>query len=113
MVNVKLHRKRAREAWPLLVERARSSSPTPFTYGELCAKMTNTHHRAAAWFLGEIQTYCDQNGLAHLQALAVSKKTGLPGGGYWGSPRTTKDHKEELKKVIALAKKGKYKTPKF
>ena len=91
------HFARATKAWPLLVQRAKSGG-APYTYGDLCA-LLGLHHRAAGWFLGVIQEYCHRHKLAPLQALAVNKKTRLPGSGYVGSPRTTAAHALALVKV--------------
>jgi hypothetical protein len=82
------HFKRAAQAWPILAKQANKKGK-PFTYGELCSKL-GLHHRAAGWFLGVIQRYCYQEGLPPLQALAVNKRTGLPGSGYVGSSRNQK-----------------------
>lgn len=92
------HIARAKKAWPLLVRRARKNGP-PYTYGELCAKL-GLHHRAAGWFLGVIQDYCKRHHLHALQALAVNKKTRLPGCGYVGSARTRQAHDRELNRVF-------------
>jgi hypothetical protein len=96
-INHALHQARARRAWPLLVRRALKQG-APFTYGELCHQL-GLHHRAASWFLGVIQTHCRLAGLPALQALAVNKKTRIPGAGYAGSPRTSTQHANELQKV--------------
>ncbi|MBV9991308.1 MAG: hypothetical protein JOZ72_08435 [Alphaproteobacteria bacterium] len=97
-INWPLHERRARRAWPHLVKCAKNAGPT-FTYGDLSAKI-GVHHRAARWFLGAIQRYCDaQRDGCPLQALAVNKATGLPGTGYHGSPRTKKDHRAALMRV--------------
>ena len=93
------HLARARRAWPHLVRRASGGKP-PYTYGQLCQKL-GLHWRAAQWFLGTIQTYCDENDLPALQALAVNKRSRLPGSGYVGSPRTTAAHQRELQRVYA------------
>lgn len=96
-MNTALHTKRARLAWPLLLKRAKSKKP--YTYGEL-APMVGAHHRAASYFLGVIQKYCDDEGWPALQALAVNAKTKVPGRGYIGS-RAYKAHQKELSKVSA------------
>jgi len=93
------HAARAREAWPLLVCRARNGGKT-YTYGGLCAEM-GLHHRAAAWFLGVIQNYCEKQKFPALQALVVNSETGLPGNGYHGRPITREAHNRMLKKVYA------------
>lgn len=103
------HFARAKKAWPYLVKRAERGDP-PFTYGELSA-LLGLHHRSARWFLGVIQEYCRRHKLPPLQALAVNKKTGLPGSGYVGSPRTTAEHKHALKRV--RSKKWPSKAPNF
>jgi hypothetical protein len=87
---------RVRWAWPLLVCRATTGRP-PFTYGELCRPI-GLHHRAAQWFLGVIQDYCRLHRLPRLQALAVNKRTRLPGRGYDG-PRTIAGHSRDLERV--------------
>jgi len=91
------HCARAAMAWPLLVKRAKNGG-VPYTYGDLCAQI-GLHHRAASWFLGVIQKYCRRHKLAPLQALAVNKKTQLPGSGYVGSQRTLAAHTRALAKV--------------
>lgn len=91
------HFARAKQAWPLLVQRAKSGG-SPFTYGELCT-LLGLHHRSASWFLGVIQDYCRRHDLPPLQAMAVNKKTGLPGYGYVGSPRTPDEHMHALTRV--------------
>lgn len=88
---------RAARAWPILAKQANKKGQ-PFTYGELCLKL-GLHHRAAGWFLGVIQRYCQKVGLPPLQALAVNKSTRLPGSGYVGSTRTYKAHQAALQKV--------------
>jgi hypothetical protein len=65
---------RARHAWLLLVDQARTHSP-PFTYQELCSEL-RVPRRAAMWFLRIIQHYCDREGLPKLQGLVVSGGTG-------------------------------------
>ncbi len=91
------HVERARQAWPILAKRANEKGK-PFTYGELCAEL-GLHPRTASWFLGVIQEHCKREKLPALQALAVNKKTGLPGPGYAGSMRTPESHKAALHKV--------------
>jgi putative restriction endonuclease len=78
------HIARARKAWPILVSCA-SQKECFLTYGVLCAKI-GLHHRAARFFLGVVQTYCEENNLPPIQALVVNKKTLVPGHGYHGSP---------------------------
>lgn len=92
------HVKRARDAWPILVRLARSGGE-PMTYGQLCARM-GLHHRAAGYFLGVIQRYCARKKLPALQALAVNKRTGIPGAGYAGA-RAQKSHAKEVERVRA------------
>lgn len=91
------HHLRAKKAWPLLVRRARSKLP-PYTYGELCNCLF-LHPRAAQYFLGVIQIHCKLTGLMPLQALAVNKRTKLPGKGYSGSQRSYAAHKAAVEKV--------------
>ena len=92
------HVQRARRAWRQLVLTARKSRrPHTITYGVLSAKQ-NLHWRSAAWFLGVIQQHCDEKGLPKLQALAVNKRTGLPGSGYIGSRRAI-EHALEVARV--------------
>lgn len=67
------------------------------SYGELCQAI-GIHHRASAYLLGVIQQFCADNDLPKLQALAVNKKTGVPGGGYAGA-RGRKEHLREVAKV--------------
>ncbi|CCU71300.1 hypothetical protein [Thalassolituus oleivorans] len=88
---------RAKKAWPLLVKRAQTTC-VPFTYKEISNRI-GLHHRAARWFLSEIQEFCHENKLAPLQALVVNKKTRLPGEGYDGSVITYEAHQKALKKV--------------
>lgn len=92
-----LHLHRAREAWRHLAHRANAGA-RPFTYGELSERV-GCHPRAAGWFLRVIQEHCAEEGLPALQALAVYKATGLPGGGYAGSQRTPRAHAAELARV--------------
>ncbi len=101
------HFARAKKAWPLLVERAQTTC-VPFTYKEI-SNQIGLHHRAAQWFLSEIQEFCHEKDLAPLQALVVNKKTRLPGDGYDGSAITPKAHQKALKKV----KKEKWDKVKF
>jgi len=78
-----LHVERARQAWPLLVDKAKSGG-APFTYREI-GDAIDVHCRAAAWFLGVIQAHCLERNWPRLQALVVNKATRLPGAGYNGS----------------------------
>lgn len=91
------HRARARKAWPVLVRLALAKKQ-PLTYGELCTKL-GFHPRAAQWFLGVIQTHCKKSGLPPLQALAVNKRSRLPGKGYTGSARSRARHAAAVKNV--------------
>jgi len=91
------HYERASRAWPLLVQRARNRGD-PYAYCELCG-LLGLHHRAASRFLGVIQDYCRRHELPPLQALAVNKKTKLPGPGYVGSERTRAAHNRKLAEV--------------
>ena len=103
------HTARARKAWPILVKVARTGSKR-ITYAELC-KPLGLHHRAAGWFLGVIQTHCKKHGLPPLQALAVNKRTRVPGGGYIATPRGGAKYKAALAKVYK--KKWQTHAPKF
>ncbi len=94
------HHARAKMAWPILVERARKGG-APFTYGELCSLM-GLHHRSAQWFLGVIQAYCQRHNFPPLQALAVNKRTRLPGKGYSGSRRSRVEHERALSNVRSM-----------
>jgi hypothetical protein len=98
-VNHALHRTRARAAWPILVRQARTNG-RPLTYRNLSAQI-GVHWRAAAWYLSEIQDYCRASGWPPLQALAVNAKTGVPGGGYIGSPTTEKGYAKALAAIRA------------
>lgn len=103
------HVARARKAWPLLAKRANAKG-APFTYGGLCSQL-RLHHRAAGWFLGVIQAYCEEKELPPLQALVVNQKTRLPGSGYIGSRRTAADHQRALDTIYE--KKWDVEPPKF
>lgn len=91
------HEKRARQAWPVLVQGVQAGR-APFTYGEISSAI-GVHHRAAQYFLGVIQRYCDRAQLPPLQAMAVNKETKLPGLGYHGSARTPSEHADALVRV--------------
>jgi hypothetical protein len=96
-MDTKLHRRRARLAWPKLVAAAKRGQP--LSYGELSASI-GEHWRAASWFLGVIQRYCAKMGLPRLQALAVNKRTRVPGKGYAGK-RGRSAHRCEVDRVRA------------
>lgn len=104
------HVRRARRAWSILVQRA-CARKLPLSYGELCRKI-GLHHRAARWFLGVIQTYCEDHGLPPLQALAVNKKTRVPGSGYVASGRSKEQHRKAVEDVWEY-KKWASKPPSF
>ena len=91
----KLHRRRARRAWPKLVAAAKRGEP--LSYKELSDSI-GEHWRAASWFLGVIQRYCAKMGLPRLQALAVNQQTRVPGKGYAGS-RGRRAHAREVGRV--------------
>jgi hypothetical protein len=95
------HKARARDAWPALVKRAEARGK-PFTYGELCEPL-GLFHRVAQYFLKEIQQHCCENGLPPLHALAVTKKTRLPGHGYGCGkvPANSITHKQDCERVYA------------
>jgi hypothetical protein len=87
------HRQRARRAWPILVSIAQQKGT--ITYGELGRKL-GLHVRSCGYFLGVIQEYlAAQRGIPKLQAVAVNKQTGIPGGGYNG----VTNHRAELTRV--------------
>lgn len=94
--NDALHLRRARRAWPKLVDRARSGKDA-FTYKQIAA-IAGCHHRVAGHFLGDIQRYCAKHKLPRLQALAVNAQTTVPGEGYAG-PTGRKKHQRELERV--------------
>ena len=96
-MNKKLHRRRARRAWPKLVAAAKRGES--LSYKELSASI-GEHWRAASWFLGVIQRYCAKMGLPRLQALAVNKQTRIPGNGYAGD-RSPRAHAREIERVRA------------
>ena len=105
------HELRAKKAWPVLVKIA-IDRKEPITYGELCATF-GLHPRSARWFLSVIQEHCRKKRLPPLQALVVSKRTGLPGSGYVGSRRTKASHKKALQKVYLLGERWPLKAPQF
>ena len=92
-------RARARRAWPRLVDVSRRRGR--ITYGALAAAL-GLHHRAASWFLGEIQRYCRDQGLPPLQALAVNRRTKLPGTGYVASARSGAAYQRALDRVYVF-----------
>lgn len=91
----KMHRRRARRAWPELVKAAKRGEP--MSYKDLTAKL-GLHWRAVSWLLGVIQRYCAKVGLPRLQALAVNKRTRVPGKGYAGA-RGRRAHAREVDRV--------------
>ncbi len=96
-MNTKLHRVRARRAWPKLVAAAKRGEP--LSYKDISASI-GLHWRAASWFLGVIQRYCASTGLPRLQALAVNQDTRIPGKGYAGN-RVRQAHAREVARVCA------------
>lgn len=96
------HHARARKAWRQLVKCARAKQGNLISYGKLAGEQ-GLHHRSASWFLGVIQEYCADQNLPPLQALAVNRRTMLPGAGYRGSPTTAKLHQRAVKKVRSFA----------
>jgi hypothetical protein len=98
-INWLLHTQRARRAWPILVRRA-AGGHAPLTYGDLCRPL-RLHPRSARWFLSVIQDYCRTHGDPPLQAMAVNKKTKIPGVGYAGSARTRTAHASQVRRVMA------------
>ncbi|WP_455174576.1 hypothetical protein [Azospirillum largimobile] len=95
-MDMDLHRKRAKEAWQILVEAARRN--TPLTYKQL-SDAIGVHWRVASLYLGVIQKYSKTENIPPLQALAVNGTTGLPGNGYCGSSNNKKSHIAILMKV--------------
>jgi hypothetical protein len=63
------HTSRAREAWPILVERVQARDDS-FTYGALANRL-GYHRRAAHHFLAIIQNWCLAHGWPNLTALVV------------------------------------------
>lgn len=96
-MNKRLHRGRAKRAWPKLVAAAKRGEP--LSYKELSTSI-GEHWRAASWFLGVIQRYCARMGLPCLQALAVNQETRVPGKGYAGR-RGRQAHAREIEQVRA------------
>ncbi len=96
-MNRKMHRRRARRAWPKLVAAAKEGQP--LSYKELTESI-GLHWRAASWLLGVIQRYCAKTELPRLQALAVNKQTRVPGKGYAGK-RGRRAHQREVERVSA------------
>ncbi len=96
-MDTKLHRRRARRAWPKLVAAAKRGEL--LSYKELSASI-GLHWRTASWFLGVIQRYCAEMGLPRLQALAVNQETRVPGIGYAGN-RGRRAHAREVDRVGA------------
>jgi hypothetical protein len=99
-----LQKRRAGEAWPILVKLARQGGK-PVTYGKLCSLMpSRPFPRVARHFLSRIQEYCKANRLPRLQGLVVSQgKAGdywVPGPGYNGS-RTEAGHRRDIAAVYA------------
>jgi len=92
------HIARAQKAWPILVRVARKRKR--ISYGELCAQL-GLHQRAAAYFLGVIQHYCKSQRLQPLQAVAVNKRTRVPGIGYVASARGGNAYLATLDKVYS------------
>jgi putative restriction endonuclease len=88
----------AQRAWPLLVGLAASDNPLR-TYGQIAPQL-DTGPMGVANALSPIQSWCHENHKPYLQALIVSKKSGLPGEGYRGK-RTKRAHAEEVRKVCA------------
>lgn len=89
---------RARRAWPILVKVAKRRDK--ICYGDLCAKL-GLHARAAGWFLGVIQNYCQSHRLPPLQCIAVNKRTRVPGIGYIATPRGGRAYDRARNKVYA------------
>lgn len=71
------HKTRAAKAWPILTSCAQNKAT--ITYGKL-SEAVGVHHRAAAYFLEEIQTYCADNQLPPLTILVINQKGELGAG---------------------------------
>jgi len=105
------HKVRARLVWPILVGLAKAEKP-PLTYGQLSG-MLGLHPRSAQWFLGVIQAYCKNKNMPPLQALVVSKATGVPGPGYIGSSRSPAKHAQAVADVHKYGNKWTTVAPRF
>ena len=68
------------DAFPLLVESA--SNRSTITYGELADQTATSAYFVLPRALGHIWSWCQDNGYPHINALVVSKVTGIPGRGY-------------------------------
>jgi hypothetical protein len=93
------HFKRARAAWPYLIDRA-VNGMSPYTYREICDEI-GVHWRSAQHFLAIIRRHCSANGLPPLQVLVVNAATRLPGQGCAGTPRTLRAHQDAMRAVYA------------
>lgn len=85
---------RALQAWQILISKA--ANRQTITYIELAKLMGYTDARPMSQILDPIMKYCDQNGLAPLTALVVSKERGAPGDGL----TTVKDIDADREKVF-------------
>lgn len=73
---------KAREAWPILRERAQNVQP--LTYGDLGHALGGLHPlHDVPTLLDIIQTWCRNQNRPDLTGLVVSQRTGLPGRDYW------------------------------
>ena len=70
----------ASAAFPVLVDVA--SRHATVTYGELAAEIDTSAYFVLPRALGHIWSWCADNGYPHINALVVSQRTGIPGGGY-------------------------------
>lgn len=94
----KLSLERARRIWPILVRRAKSRSDPRITYGAL-GEPLGIHPRVMSWPLGIIQEYLDARGEPALQSLVVSKRSMVPGNGYWATSTEDKAIQKEIERV--------------
>lgn len=72
----------ARQAWPLLVERARAEETV--TYGQLGTELGGLHPlRQVPQMLDVIEQWCLGHDAPDLTGVVVSQSSGLPGQDYW------------------------------
>jgi hypothetical protein len=76
-----------RRAWPVLHEALRMRRT--LTYTELAGRVGPPLNRRQVHrqFLNPLSEHCLRAGLPDLSALVVRKNSGLPGGGWWSTPR--------------------------
>ena len=86
-----LSSQRALEIWPYLIEQADRKGT--ITYGDLAEKVYgNRAAQSLSPSLNKLCAYCKSKDLPLLPVLAVSKRTGIPGGGpdLYPDPRNEK-----------------------